>query len=88
MNKKLGLGKVLSVSGQNVTAFFKDQKENPRTINVSVVPMPLATDQNDPLLDDVDSRGKRKSRARKPAAAAAAPSSRKTAVAPKRAKAR
>ncbi len=65
VNKKLGIGKVLSVSGLSVTAYFRDQKENPRTINVGVVPMPLAPEQSDPMLDGVDERGKLKSRQRK-----------------------
>lgn len=52
VNSKLGLGKVLSVSGDNVTVIFKDQKDNPRTINVVMVPMTLAEDQADPWFDE------------------------------------
>jgi hypothetical protein len=52
VNRKLGLGKVLEVRGNSVTVFFKDQTDNPRTINVAAVPMALAKEQSDPLLDN------------------------------------
>ena len=51
-NNKLGLGKVLEVRGDNLTVFFKDQKDNPRIINVAVAPMALAKVQSDPGFDD------------------------------------
>jgi hypothetical protein len=50
-NKKLGLGKVLEVSGDEVIAYFKDEQVNPRTINVAVVPMEIPADQSDPFFD-------------------------------------
>lgn len=50
-NKKLGLGKVLEVSGDEVIAYFKDEQVNPRTINVAVVPMEVPADQSDPFFD-------------------------------------
>jgi hypothetical protein len=59
VNPKLGLGKVLEVRGDNVTVFFKDEKDNPRTINVAVVPMAIPKDQSDPTLDELNARGKR-----------------------------
>lgn len=52
VNSKLGVGKVLNVSGDNVTVIFKDQKDNPRTINVAMVPMTLSDDQADPWFDE------------------------------------
>ncbi len=54
VNNKLGLGKVLQVSGDNVTVFFKDETDNPRIINVAVVPMALSREQSDPCLDAPD----------------------------------
>lgn len=77
VNKKLGLGKVLEVDRDTVTVFFRDEKENPRIINVGVAPMALAESQSDPDLDDPNllrrrsSAGKKK--AAKPRAAAAKP---------------
>lgn len=49
----LGLGKVLTVDGNRITVFFKDQKENPsRTI---VADRLEASDvQSDPFLDNLD----------------------------------
>jgi len=49
----LGLGKVLTVDGNRVTVFFKDQKENPsRTI---VADRLESSDvQSDPFLDNLD----------------------------------
>lgn len=58
VNKKLGLGKILSIRGQAVTTYFKDQSDNPRTINVGVVPMAIHSEQSDPMLDEVDENGK------------------------------
>ena len=52
VNRKLGLGKVLEVSGDSVTVFFKDQTDNPRTINVAILPMATPKEQSDPLFDD------------------------------------
>lgn len=52
MNNKLGLGKVLEAYGDNVTCFFKDQSENPRIINVAVVPMEIPKEQSDPWFDE------------------------------------
>jgi hypothetical protein len=49
----LGLGKVLTVDGNRVTVFFKDQKENPsRTIVADR--LEIAEVQNDPFLDNLD----------------------------------
>jgi hypothetical protein len=56
LNRKLGLGKVLDISGDEVVAFFKDQQVNPRTINVSVAPMEIPTDQSDPFFDAEDNQ--------------------------------
>lgn len=82
VNRKLGLGKVLEISGDEVTTFFKNEQVNPRTINVNVVPMEIAEDQSDPYFDDMSvaqiaklkkpttkARTVRKPRAAKPAAA-------------------
>jgi hypothetical protein len=52
LNRKLGLGKVLEVSGQTVTVIFKDHPDGPRRINVAAVPMELAKEQTDAHLDD------------------------------------
>lgn len=52
VNKKLGFGKVLEVSGDSVTVFFKDQTDNPRTINVAVMPMEIPKEQSDPFFED------------------------------------
>src|SRR4051812_32129001 len=54
VNKKLGLGKVLAVDGDTVTVFFKDQSDNPRKINVALVPMEVPKQQSDPWLDNLD----------------------------------
>jgi hypothetical protein len=54
LNNKLGLGKVLEVRGDTVTVYFKDQSENPRIINVAVVPMTIAKDQADPCFDEAN----------------------------------
>lgn len=54
VNRKLGLGKVLAVTGDSVTVFFKDQPDNPRTINVAIVPMEIPQQQSDPWLDHLD----------------------------------
>jgi len=74
VNRKLGLGKVLEVSGDTVMAYFKDQDHNPRTINIAVVPMPLAESQSDEWFDahdDLDRlRRPVKPRAKKKAAVA------------------
>ena len=51
MNNKLGLGKVLEVRGDTVTVYFKDQSENPRIINVAVVPMLIPKEQSDPCFE-------------------------------------
>jgi hypothetical protein len=49
----LGLGKVLTVDGNRVTVFFKDQKENPsRTIVADR--LEIAEVQSDPWLDNLD----------------------------------
>jgi len=49
----LGLGKVLTVDGNRVTVFFKDQKENPsRTIVADR--LEIAEVQSDPWLDKLD----------------------------------
>lgn len=71
VNNKLGLGKILDIRGDSVTTFFKNEKENPRTINVGVVPMELAEEQNDPWFDCLDENGKVK-KVRKPRATKAA----------------
>ena len=55
LNKKLGLGKVLEISGDEVMTYFKDAETNPRTINVGVVPMEIPSDQTDPFFDGIDS---------------------------------
>ena len=54
LNRKLGLGKVLEVRGDNVTVYFKDQSENPRIINVAVVPMTIPKEQSDPCFDEAN----------------------------------
>lgn len=54
MNNKLGLGKVLEVRGNSVTVHFKDQSENPRIINVGVVPMSIPKEQSDPGFDEAN----------------------------------
>lgn len=54
LNNKLGLGKVLEVRGDNVTVYFKDQSENPRIINVAVVPMIIPKEQSDPCFDEAN----------------------------------
>ena len=51
LNRKLGLGRVLEVNGDEVMTFFKDQQSNPRTINVGVVPMEIPSDQTDVFFD-------------------------------------
>lgn len=53
-NKKLGIGKILTISGDEVVAYFKDEQVNPRTINVAVVPMEIPADQSDPFFDSGD----------------------------------
>ena len=52
VNKKLGLGKVLEVRGDNVTVFFKDHPDTPRVINVLVMPMEIPKEQTDEELDN------------------------------------
>jgi hypothetical protein len=54
VNRKLGLGKVLEVSRDNVLVYFRDQAVNPRTINIAAAAMELAADQNDPAFADLD----------------------------------
>jgi hypothetical protein len=49
----LGLGKVLTVDGNRVTVFFKDQKENPSRIIVADR-LEIAKVQSDPFLDNLD----------------------------------
>jgi len=53
INPKLGLGRILHIKDEYLTVFFKEESENPRTINVAVVPMALAAEQCDPVLDDL-----------------------------------
>jgi len=56
LNRKLGLGKVLEINGNEVLTYFKDELTNPRTINVSIVPMEIATEQSDPFFDGLSAR--------------------------------
>ncbi|WP_428940972.1 hypothetical protein [Fontivita pretiosa] len=56
LNRKLGLGKVLEINGNEVLTYFKDELTNPRTINVSVVPMEIAAEQSDPFFDGLSAR--------------------------------
>lgn len=51
INKKLGLGKILGISGNEVVAYFKNEQVNPRTINVAAVPMEIASSQSDEFFD-------------------------------------
>ena len=53
MNRKLGLGRVLEVNGDEVMAFFKNEQTNPRTIDVRAVPMEIPTDQSDTFFDSM-----------------------------------
>lgn len=74
VNRKLGLGKVLEVRGDIVMVYFRDELENPRAINVEVVPMTLAPDQSDASLDDMTMLTRNKkaaARKKKPKAQAA-----------------
>jgi len=75
INRKFGLGKVLEVRGDNVTVCFKDQTDNPRIINIAVVPMTIPKEQSDPYFDEAApprQRGRklpaRKKAARRPVA--------------------
>lgn len=66
-NKKLGLGKILSINGDEVITYFKDEQTNPRTINVVAVPMEIPSDQTDTFFDGLDAKGMAKlSRPSKP----------------------
>lgn len=78
MNRKLGLGKILEIDRDNVTTFFKDQAENPRVINVAIVPMEIAKEQSDEFLDDPNLLRKH---GRAAGAAKRAPRARRTPVA-------
>jgi hypothetical protein len=51
VNRKLGLGKILGISGNEVVAYFKNEQTNPRTINVAAVPMEISSEQSDPFFD-------------------------------------
>lgn len=53
INRKLGLGKVLEINGNEVMTFFKDEQTNPRTIDVVAVPMEIAADQSDAFFDNM-----------------------------------
>jgi hypothetical protein len=71
LNKKLGVGKVLGINGDEVLTYFKDEQVNPRTINVGVVPMEIAQEQSDPFFDSEQgsniARLSKPSKARRPA---------------------
>ena len=60
VNNKLGLGRVLRIRGDDVTVFFKDQTDNPRTINVVYMPMAISKEQSDACLDSPDMLKKQK----------------------------
>jgi len=53
-NAKLGLGKVIGVSGSRVTVFFKDQKDNPKIIIATNGVLDIPAEQSDPWLDNLD----------------------------------
>ena len=50
-NRKLGLGRILELHGEEVLAYFKDEQVNPRRINVVAVPMEIPSDQADEFFD-------------------------------------
>ena len=50
-NRKLGLGRILELHGEEVLAYFKDEQVNPRRINVVLVPMEVPSDQADEFFD-------------------------------------
>jgi hypothetical protein len=50
-NRKLGLGRILELHGDEVLAYFKDEDVNPRRINIVAVPMEVPSDQADEFFD-------------------------------------
>jgi hypothetical protein len=55
-NRKLGLGRILELHGDEVLAYFKDELVNPRTINVTAVPMEILDDQSDEFFDGLNQK--------------------------------
>jgi hypothetical protein len=55
-NRKLGLGRILEIHGDEVLAYFKDEEVNPRTINVVAVPMEIVPDQADEFFDGLSEK--------------------------------
>jgi hypothetical protein len=55
-NRKLGLGRILEIHGDEVLAYFKDEQVNPRTINVVAVPMEIPSDQADEFFDGLNEK--------------------------------
>jgi hypothetical protein len=52
-NRKLGLGRILELHGDEVLAYFKDEQVNPRRINVVAVPMEIPSNQADEFFDSL-----------------------------------
>jgi hypothetical protein len=73
-NRKLGLGRILELHGDEVLAYFKDEQVNPRRINVVAVPMEIPSDQTDEFFDALSEKAieklakPKKARATKPRA--------------------
>jgi len=78
-NRKLGLGRILEIHGEEVVAYFKDEQVNPRRINVVAVPMEIPSDQADEFFDGLSQQAIAK--LSKPVKARAKPRAKKAAVA-------
>jgi hypothetical protein len=55
-NRKLGLGRILELHGDEVLAYFKDEQVNPRRINIVAVPMEIPSDQADEFFDGLSDK--------------------------------